>query len=518
MRILCLLPLVLAWLSAGASAQIYVVYFKDAKIAAKYKKNWTVVGGDPTLVGEVRAGIVHDRDANKITYSKDRNELYVADPADPTRIPYTIEGGEYVVKVRKGVVAIPGDHIARIRIHLDNQSLYGLAREYEFRMGEIQAFEEELKQLDEGGKDWSRTHRRVVDAYERLQTWLANTAYPLAAERVEKTLEKLGKDAEGAVAQRLQRALASVRTADLPAAFVQAQAAIGSDLEFHARESQHVRLVYATARISDDVAESLLLLAERMIDGFRVQMIDPYLDEDFEDTVPEDLFKEFWFGPDDIALHHKVMAEFYRWRDHETEVRGRRGIRAGLDAHAWRLEEYADVDGIVAHGLGHALARRHYKSDPQDWLSEAVGYYLSLEFLGRNNVVCIGRKPEDEKGYRVPKGDPKERGDKPLHLGLRDFYNKIALEKGERVDKLALKTLYELDGTDLSKAWSYYEYVVRREGRRGQLFLRAGCQRALAKETFILKWREDANAIFAIQGEDVFGVLEKRWRAFAEGG
>ena len=61
------------------------------------------------------------------------------------------------------------------------------------------------------------------------------------------------------------------------------------------------------------------------------------------------------------------------------------------------------------------------------------------------------------------------------------------------------------------------DYVVRHEGKRGQQWLRAVCERQRTTNPFFPKWREDSNQLFeAAEGEDVFRAIEARWREFAE--
>jgi hypothetical protein len=60
--------------------------------------------------------------------------------------------------------------------------------------------------------------------------------------------------------------------------------------------------------------------------------------------------------------------------------------------------------------------------------------------------------------------------------------------------------------------------VTKKEGKRGQLFLRAACAASKQKTTFIQKWREATNTIYEFGEGDVFKAIDDRWREFAETG
>src|SRR6185295_7822107 len=98
--------------------------------------------------------------------------------------------------------------------------------------------------------------------------------------------------------------------------------AYGDSIVFHVGESTHFRYIYKE-EIGDERVKGLLELAETLIDGFRVQFIDPYISEDFKDYIPDDMFSEFYFGPDDIPSHKKFTTVYYgaNWEDKHGEER-----------------------------------------------------------------------------------------------------------------------------------------------------------------------------------------------------
>jgi hypothetical protein len=149
----------------------------------------------------------------------------------------------------------------------------------------------------------------------------------------------------------------------------------------------------------------------------------------------------------------------------------------------------------------------------QEWLGEAVGYYVSFEWLGRNTVTC--------KAFAKPTiyaHEQKKEGEKAPDTGLRDWYNALALESGPTIDRLAMKTVFEMGDADLAKSWSFFDFVARKCGKQGQLFLRAACTCARNPKTFIPDWRKQSQQIFELTGQDVFTALENRWREFAQAG
>ena len=134
------------------------------------------------------------------------------------------------------------------------------------------------------------------------------------------------------------------------------------------------------------------------------------------------------------------------------------------------------------------------------------------EFLGRNSVTC---KEFKEARYVHEK---KKEGERKEQMGLRDFYNALALDSGPTIDKLAIKELFSFEDADVAKAWSFYDFLVKKEGKTGQLFLRAACQFSGDRATFLQKWRERANELYDFKQGDVFRELDRRWREFAETG
>ena len=519
-----LTTITLLLLAAVAQAQVLAVSFKDDKTARKYKDHLVLINGEQVVVGEGKFAMYLEGDSIKYA-GAGKNELWVSDPADPSFVPYKYKGEERVPSNPKGVLEINGEHIKNIRVLIAQQSLAGLSEEYRDRLSKIQEISSERDKATKASREWFMAHQRLLSNYERLQNWLSSTCFPLAAKKLEKEIERQKKNvAADALAERLANAKAAIKTVATPSDLVAcAQSISAGKVAFKVQESLHVRIVYRT-EVGDDRVKALLEFAEEGIDGFRGDCVDPYLDVDFEDKIPDRIFAEFWFGPEEESEYDRYAVEYYRhnWGEHKAEslkMGGAAIIRAlpPESVHYWKYNEQADLEGLIAHGLGHDLALLDYnlsltKPVAQDWLLEGAGFYVSLEFLGRNSVTC---KTFKETVYVHEKKKEGERNEK---LGLRDFYNALALDSGPPIDKLAAKDLYSLEEPDVAKSWSFFDFLAKKEGKNGQRFLRAACEFSKDKPTFLQKWREKSNQIFNVDQGDVFKAIDTRWKAFAENG
>jgi len=532
-RLLSLIALFLtaAALTAPASAQILGIELRDAKAIKKYKKNIVEINGRKMIVGEPLAGISWDSATRTANYQgAGSNVLFVADPKDPKKVPYRFKRGERVASGSKGKVSINGTDIAAIHAHLPEQSLMGLAEEYELRIQELESLEDERKKCSKGTVEWFAVQERLVVHLERLENWLRRTAFPTAADNVARDVKKERKvklvDGVDARALRARESIEKIPTPELLESSAQEHG--GGKWTFRVHQSQHVRITHCVEMVPDEVAVGLLDLAERLIEGFRVDLVDPYRSDTYRDNIPDGWFQEFYLGPDDLQMHEKIWESYYAqsWGPRKAERLQMSGTSTNLGpplrrVNYWRLGGGTDLDGLVAHGLGHTLADLHYGGGlygmGQDWLEEAVGYYLSIEYLGRNNVTCHGHyDPEkDRYGKAKREEEQKKKGDKPLRMGLRDFFIEHALADGPRYDKLIPKIRFELNEADLCKSWSFFEFIVKSEGEKGQRLLRATCKRASNKSTLINSLREDGASLYELEGVNFYVWIDDRWRAWA---
>ena len=87
------------------------------------------------------------------------------------------------------------------------------------------------------------------------------------------------------------------------------------------------------------------------------------------------------------------------------------------------------------------------------------------------------------------------------------------------IDALAIKNLADITDKDFAKAWSFFDYVAMKLERAGQIWLRQTCFAAGYKDKsdFMRRWRKFSEEIFPVdEGVDVFAVIDKKWRQYAE--
>ena len=97
-------------------------------------------------------------------------------------------------------------------------------------------------------------------------------------------------------------------------------------------------------------------------------------------------------------------------------------------------------------------------------------------------------------------------------------FNELALDSGPPIDKLAITRLADITDKDFAKAWSFYDYLAMKMGREGQVWLRQTCFAAGYKKRsdFMRRWRKFSEEIFGVTGQDVYKVMDDKWRAYAE--
>lgn len=516
-------------LGLQAQAQLVAVHFKDQKIANRYKDNLIIFKGEYVVVGEAFSNLKVDAVNGQISYENPSNrgiEIVVADPSDPTKIPYEMDGDKKKIIGKKAKLSLSVDDIATYSIYMREGSLPGMAADYSARRDVVEAERAARDKHAKGSPEYMAAHQKMLSQMERLHAWLEGGLYPLAAEKMAKELAKERKVvAAEAATVRLDKAKGSVKDAATHPELVRLAEEISGGSDKHkTQESLHCRIIYREG-IDDARVRELLVLAEEIINGFRVDFVDPYVDAEYEDYIEERMFIEWLFNYDDIPKAEKYMTGFYKmgWDPkHKEEAlkaagAGTRRAFAPEYCYHWRTDDSADLEGMVTHNLGHVLANIHYDKRragmQQDWLEEGVGLFVSLEWLGRNSVNC---KAFEEPGKYINRR--KIEGSKTAQMGQRDWYNAMAVEAGAPIDKLVLKTLFEMGDGDLAKSWSFFDWLAKSGGKDGQLLLRQCCDKSRARATFIKDWRVKAEEIYEITGQDVFDVIDKRWKEFAETG
>ena len=517
-------------LTSLAQAQVFGIWLKDAKAEKKFKKNLTRIGGEMVIVCEPRAGmgLRFEPEKGLIHYAPGRNEVYVADASDPSWVPYEIVDGKLEPNGKKATIGVQGKYIAKVQILMRHQSLYGLSREYERRRGIVDELRDARDAAPKGGAEWMRQQVRLLGAYERLRSWLAGTTYTEASVDLVKEIAKERKRSKGeALEARLERALASIEAKPVPEKLVEvSQELTGGKLQFGLSESEHVRMVYDRAGVTEEQVEDLLEFAERAIDGFRRDFVDSYLDEEFPDHIPDRLFVEFWIGPDDLGFHERFYVEYYGlvWGQHKDKRLAVRGQTMKREQPPEFLDygkrEDHNLQGVVAHRLGHVLADLHFNANQpnmkHDWLGEALAHHISLEYFGRNDESCFAFQEKEKYGGGTKTGEVSGVGE--VLLGERFFYHRLALDEGRKFERLAPMTIFSMEGSDLAKAWSFFDYVARVEGKRGQVWLREGCRLSQEKwPGFLNGWREFSAGLFELGAGEVFNEVEERWRKHAGG-
>ncbi len=540
MRTLFLALLALWGFASTADAQIIAIHFKDEKAAKKYKNHLVEFQGEMVVIGEPKRGIRWLPDKGQIQYDgQGGNQLFVINPKKPEDVAYYLVDGEKVEASKKNVVSITGPNIRKISVVMRDQSLPGLTTEYQIRKEETEDYRAQRDALEEGTVEWLAAHHRLVTTLERLELWLSKIGFNGPRKDVQKTIQKEKKEVEeAALAVRAQRAMDSIKAVEPPEEFAAAsQELSGGKHVFRGFESEHLRIYYLAdghseaQLLADSEVEGAMRLGETVIEGFRAQFVDPYRGEDYKDNIPDSVILTFVFFPPEQDLYAKYAGKIYSYRKSgNAENDNTRGtwLSGGFPQHlrnVWRtgqkdvageMQHQVDLSGIMCHGLGHALAGRHFGNGnirvEQAWLVEATGNQISYEHLGRNNVNCFGMK----KKPTYTKRKVAKPGEKTIAVGRRAVYNELALSQGSQIQQIALKDLVDLNDADLAKGWSFYDYVARKEGKQGQEWLRALGKFATNRNSLVEKWRAAAEEILDIKGRDPIKAVEERWREYAE--
>ncbi len=99
----------------------------------------------------------------------------------------------------------------------------------------------------------------------------------------------------------------------------------------------------------------------------------------------------------------------------------------------------------------------------------------------------MSRLPEDTSGYA---SDPGKAGERTVLVGEREFYYQLAREKSPPVDAFATRTLHQMADADFAKAWSLLDFVIHKEGKDGQQWLRDACALYGMTAGFVNEWRK----------------------------
>ncbi|MCP4094517.1 MAG: hypothetical protein GY747_13860 [Planctomycetes bacterium] len=515
---------------SASSAQIYALEFKDPKYTKSYKKNLYEWNGRQVVLVEIRGGF--ETLTPNFTWQPDaRLEFFVADPADPLKLPYVLDDGGVKKAVKKQVIGVAAERFHGLKPFMTNESFYTLSVEYQRRLDTLEALKTQRNDAAKGSQEWFAVHSKLVMTLEGLQMWLNQCGYVKAANKLERDLMKATKLGEAAKNERIEAALESIKTVPADDKLKAAATTVGgANLEFKVQESMHIRMIYHSG-IPDARVTALMMLGEQAIDAFRVGMVDPYADEEFKDKIPDTLFIEYFFNTESRVHQEKMMEEYYGlgWgqgerRQRSLDMTGSARRIAKRAMSYWRTDEATDFEGVVVHRMGHELARLHYdiRSDEQDWLEEGVGYYLSFNLLNRNNVTCSAFKPPKRLEGTVSKGGPnsskKSKGETRTQVvmkGLREVMAGVAYHAGTPMSQLTPKKLFAFENEDMAKSWAFFIFINEACGKEGQVWLR-GISKIALQDDFQKLLREHTEKCFADIKGDAVTILEERWKEYLQ--
>ncbi len=525
MRILFVCFFVSLW-TLPAGGQIIGIRLNSEKAVRKYRKFVTEIDGEMLVCGEFKEGIAFDKNGSVTLFGKKSIQLYVADAANPEKVPYRLVDGKRVPLKKKGYVTIMREHIRMPNYFVmvaRDQTLFGLAGEYRLRQEAVAASEARVKKLEKASTAWFNAQRQIMARCDRLAKWLSAGVFKKAAKKWAQKAEKIRRRLKGdALSERKGKALKSVHAAANPDGLDEISHK-GKRFNMKTVESMHIRLIYDTSIISDPRALQLCRLGEEIIEGFRRELVDPYADE-FEDCIPDEMFVEFFFMHDDVELFEVYWRDFYgrtftENRERHLKSTGQRAhnLRGMSYVHFSRFRKDGDHEGSIAHSLGHDLANVHFNKDgyqgTMDWLEEGCAYYVSFEFLGRNTVTCYQMK-RDKYASKAGK-----EGLKTLQTGQRASFNALAVKAAVPLHALMKRELFQMQDADLAKSWSFFDYLARKQTDRIVPFLRIACAAAGSKQDFHSRVREEASGLFGLKdGVDVFSFLDKAWKNYARSG
>ncbi|MHC4824432.1 MAG: hypothetical protein ACYTEP_10500 [Planctomycetota bacterium] len=528
MRIL--LPLIAFLLLAGsASSQIYAMEFKEQKYAKGYKKNLFEWNGRQVVLVEVRGGLGRGADGGFTWKPNDRIDFYVQNQGDPLDLAYKIDKEGFLkVKKKSLTVGISGDRFKGLTGFMMNESFHTLAIAYQRRLDSLEALERRRDESEKGSAAWFSAHDQLVTELELLQSWLAQTGYVKAANKLDRDIHRQRKLISEAKTARIENALSSIELVDTDPKLTEVAHKLGGPtLDFHTQESQHIRIIYHNG-ISDGVITRLLELGETAIDGFRTQFVDPYLGDDYKDYIPDDMFMEFFFSTDQMLHYEKFFEDYWgqNWgsgerRQQRLAITGNLFMHGKLYTSYSRTEPDADLEGRIVHTIGHRLANFHYQMPrgDQEWLEEGVGFYLSFNYLNRNSLNCVAFKPPPRKqGGTVAKGGKTkakkdESKTQTIMRGLRDVMAGVAMNAGVPMSQLVPKRRYDFENEDTAKAWAFYSFLADSTGKEGQLWLRSLSEIMFADD-FQLKIRQLTEKLFGLEGGDPMEKFEEQWKQY----
>ncbi len=520
------------WMPAPAGAQIVEAELDDSRAVRAQKKPEESVrrvyilerDGRRFLRGEPLVEVEPER-YGEILWTDERPfQLFVSDLDDPEDVPYRWQDGQRIASSDARIAVLPGKDLAGLRMIAPHLTLANLADEVRERRAAVAELERQRDRCEHGSEAWFDAHFLLLEKERRLQILLERYGFEPAARKLDPDLRRQTRaGAADPRASRGPQALESIRAAETPSRLVDvAQAVSGGQDRFSLHQSTHLRILH-DERIDGAKAIQLLTLGEEIIEGFRREFIDPY---ECSDLIPDRAFSEFWFGPDEDEKHARYLEEYYllSWG---TEEEKREHLRwwgfypmrsSPPEFLSFGRAPFRDLFGLVAHRVGEQLVRIHFEAylrdgaNPgveQDWLQEAMGVYMSLEYNGANTTSCTAQRESSVSKAAVLR--EKERHERP-----REYHSYLAREFARPLDQLVLRGFGELGLADASRGWSLLCYLAS-DGQRGQDVLHSACKLSRERASFLEDWREELRWMHGDVEGDPIRELEKLWRATLPG-
>lgn len=510
--ILVILAAVLTLSMAGsASAQVYALEFADAKYQKSFKKQLFEWNGKTVMLVEVGPDMQFDPGGEPTWEEEERISFFVQDQGDPTTLGYVIDDeGRRKTKKKALLVSLGSERVKGLSHFLPQESFYTLKQHAVRMLADIDALEDAIKATKADPEAKASLQRRLLQTYKDYGFWLRRTGYLEAADDLEKPMRKLRK-ALGSKTGKAVEAAYRVTTVETPAKLVEAGHKVGGKrLEFHVQESDHVRIVYHGG-IEDDAIGKMLELGEHVIADFERRAIAPQWTEGTPHPLGEGIFLELFLGTEERMHHEKMLGAYYdlEWGEfmgsaEKGRNRGNHFVLPDRELSYWRVDEQVDIQGVLLHRLGHALARRAYgvPKDQHDWIEEGLGYHLSLSYLGHANGSCV-MFPAAERSY------PSQ----VITETLESRIAKHALADGPPFQNLFGLQLYKYEVQHVAKAWAFVAYLDRVKAEPGHVWL-TELAPTLKERNFVEKWYPRTTALLGLEPGNPTQVLEQDWEAW----
>jgi len=510
--------------TASASSQVHHLGLRSAKLEKKHAKRLLEVRGQRgLLVEEVRP--IKRQDGRFVLVHDRLYEFYLQDPGDPEAMPYRMKRGQRVPTTRRRVLALQGSEIDFLVPLMAQESFASLAEEYRYRVNELDSLLRQRDEEEKASDGWLARQRLVLRSADRLGAWLRATGFTEAAEDLAKRMARDAKRSrvEGGP-DRLRRAWEAIGKEAVPDTLKEADQELhGGRSGFQVLRSPHFRVIFER-RVQPGRVREVLREAEAALEDFRVRHTDARAAEESGDPIGDELLMEFFFGREDREAFEGYFVLHYgqSWgadRERQLERRGR-DFHQHLEPHFveyWRFNKDTDLESIVLHGLGHALAELawagHYGPVTHDWLREALGYRVEWERRGRNVIVCVGMSALGRYGL----GAEREAFASSA-AGTRAVIRRLALADPTPLADLLLRELHELDEENVAKGWMFFEWLQQLPSSQGEAWLLeledAGYQ---GGGGFLRRMRAVSRECFDLTGsEDPLRAVEERWRRWLE--